>query len=558
MPKLRLSLTVKIIAAVLIAVIVNGAASALVMSRFNAVAQDVTDLQVHVEHASTGTQMLDDILNFSASSRLLALPGLREKEIAEIMVDTGSYANAIETDAPIFLTLPGLTDEDTAEMTESLETLRDSWGEIQTAVTDKEAVQLTFALLAQKRAIDKLSDFVVERRDAALEQAHEAKSSSGDAVLLAALVVAVASVLALVVGVLTAVFGVARPLRAISVALERVASGDTSGEVPFTEHRDELGRMAGAIQTFQKEIGVRRQLELEGQEAQRAEIEARVTLLKDATYAIEDAAGRGVSDITDGLATLRSRADAMGDALTEMITVSEETTGNVETTASLGTQAGQLSTQMADGVEQIRRHMALAHSLSGEVAGLSERSRAAVGDLNLAATDISDFVSAINDIAAQTSLLSLNATMEAARAGEAGRGFAVVAREVKDLAAQTEKVTGQIAAKVGNIRRHTEDTGAAISDIAATVAKLDQAATEGSACIEQQRGAIQEVVAVVSSSAEAMKDAAVRIAHIQSRATQTRDLAAEVDASALQMDATSRALKDELPRALEMASRKVA
>src|SRR3546814_15729718 len=91
--------------------------------------------------------------------------------------------------------------------------------------------------------------------------------------------------------------------------------------------------------------------------------------------------------------------------------------------------------------------------ISGRAVEQADHTNARVEGLAAAAQRIGEVVNLISDIAEQTNLLALNATIEAARAGEAGKGFAVVASEVKNLATQTAKATGQIGKQIGAMQQ---------------------------------------------------------------------------------------------------------
>src|SRR6202000_2996674 len=97
-----------------------------------------------------------------------------------------------------------------------------------------------------------------------------------------------------------------------------------------------------------------------------------------------------------------------------------------------------------------------------------------VSELSRAATRIGDVVELINTIAGQTNLLALNATMEAPRAAEAGRGVAVVASEVKALAEQTAKATGEIGQQISGIQSATQESVGAIREISGTIEKISE------------------------------------------------------------------------------------
>ncbi|WP_432511208.1 methyl-accepting chemotaxis protein [Kineococcus sp. SYSU DK001] len=122
---------------------------------------------------------------------------------------------------------------------------------------------------------------------------------------------------------------------------------------------------------------------------------------------------------------------------------------------SAGSGAAELARTAREAVEQAQRAV---HT---------------VGSLREASARIEEAVKLIEKVAAQTRLLSLNATIEAERAGEAGRGFAVVAEEVKRLADQAAQSNAVIAAQVAASQQATEEAVGVIEGVARSIEGMD-------------------------------------------------------------------------------------
>ena len=169
-----------------------------------------------------------------------------------------------------------------------------------------------------------------------------------------------------------------------------------------------------------------------------------------------------------------------------------------------------------------------------------------VSALSSAAGHIGDIVEIINNIAGQTNLLALNATIEAARAGEAGRGFSVVASEVKALAEQTGKATGEIGQQVSDIQAATQESVAAINEIRNAIEKLSDISSAIAAAIEEQGATTQEVARNVQHAAQGAQEVSSNVGNLQRGAAETGTASSQVLSAAQTLSRDSGRLKLEV------------
>ena len=274
---------------------------------------------------------------------------------------------------------------------------------------------------------------------------------------------------------------------------------------------------------------------------------ARRLNLSNLAHQVESATEVGIQPIIDGAATLHIKAEHMLAALETVRAAFDETVRAAKGSHAMNQAAGQLSEQVIRAMTEISEQVRRGSGLGREAVVRANASRATIDALARAANQIGDIVSVINNIASQTNLLALNATIEAARAGEAGRGFSVVASEVKTLATQTGKSTGQIGAKVAEIQATTHEVVAALSSVAEAIDQLSDVTVSVSAAIEQQRDAAENFAASARETSAATSDVVGRMTGISDMVQRSRTTAQDVSAVAEAMQSTSQILRSEIP-----------
>jgi methyl-accepting chemotaxis protein len=343
--------------------------------------------------------------------------------------------------------------------------------------------------------------------------------------------------------------GISRPMTAMCRAMRELAGGNFDVVLPGLGRRDELGEMAGAVEEFKVQAVAKAERDAATQEAQnKAGAAARRQELIRFADEFETAVGSIVSNVSSSAAQLEAAAGTL--------------TRTAETTQSLSSQVAESSGQASSDMQSVA---AATEELSASVSEIGRRVRESndiavsavrqaeatdnrIGKLSMAAQQIGDVVKLITAIAEQTNLLALNATIEAARAGEAGRGFAVVASEVKSLASQTAKATDEISNHISGMQGATQESVAAIKEIGGTIGKISEIASTIASAVEEQGSATQEIARSVQNVARGTQAASENVMQVNRGATETGSASGEVLNSARTLSNESARLREELDR----------
>ncbi len=359
-----------------------------------------------------------------------------------------------------------------------------------------------------------------------------------------------------------------KPIRAITDTMRKLADGDKTVAIPYTNRADEIGTMAETVGVFKENAiqvekmtaaaeadRLRQEQEREAARKRQAEQEAEM-----ARKATEDKR-KSMNELADGFeSSVRGVVNAVGKAANQMQNLAQALAANAEETTRqssvVAAAAEEASTnvqtvaaaaeELSSSIGEIGRQVVDSARIANEAVLESDKSSKIIQGLAEGADKIGEVVKLINDIASQTNLLALNATIEAARAGDAGKGFAVVAAEVKNLANQTSSATDEISGQISAIQQSTQQVVEAIKSIGATIKDVDDIAGQINVAIEAQGQATREIARNVQEASAGTKEVTSNIVSVSQAANESGTAASQVLTAAQELGTQSKKLEAEV------------
>jgi methyl-accepting chemotaxis protein len=354
---------------------------------------------------------------------------------------------------------------------------------------------------------------------------------------------------------------ISKPLQILTTTAERMAAGDLSTDVADTPRRDEVGVLSQAfgrmIHSLREMANVARKI-ADGNLRVEMKPQSEKDVLGNAFATMVENLKQLTQQIAEGINVLSSAANEISASSTQLAAGATETATAISqttTTVEEVRQTAQLSSQKArsvsesalkmtqishsgtkstkeslEGMNQIQLQM---NSVADSMVRLSEQTQA-----------IGQIIAAVDDLAAQSNLLAVNASIEAAKAGEQGRGFSVVAQEVRSLAEQSKQATNQVRNILNDIQKATSTAVMATDQSSKVVETGVKQSSETGQSIQLLAGSVNEAAQAATQIAASSQQQLVGVDQVASAMENIKQASVQNVASAQQLEASAHNLND--------------
>lgn len=295
---------------------------------------------------------------------------------------------------------------------------------------------------------------------------------------------------------------IASPLSQLSAIAEKVAAGDLTVNTPFNEREDEVGKLAQTFRTMVERL-----------RKQTADVLEAVNVLASSSNEIATTTAQLASG-TEETAVAVTQTTTTVEEVKQTAVLSSQKARHVSEVAQKAVQVSQsgekLVSETIGGISQIQEQM---EYIAETIVKLSEHNQA-----------IGEIIAAVDDMAEQSNLLAVNASIEASKAGEYGKGFIIVAQEIKGLAEQSKQATKQVRSILNDIQKassaavmatekgskavestvkQSAGTGDSISELSKSISEASQAVMQIAASNQQQLVGMDQVAMAMTNIKQA-------------------------------------------------------
>ncbi|WP_372480673.1 methyl-accepting chemotaxis protein [Halomicrobium sp. HM KBTZ05] len=324
---------------------------------------------------------------------------------------------------------------------------------------------------------------------------------------------------------------------AFGAVMARAAEGDLTQRLDTDIDNDAMREIAEASNEMIAELE-RTVVEIERFARDVDDSSEQISASADEVRTASEQVAETIQEISSGAEQQNENIQQVTDEMTDLSATIEEITSSTDEIATKAERASETG-------EQGREY---GREATEEIEAIEQKATETIEQVETLATEverIGEVVTLIDEIADQTNMLALNASIEASRAGEAGEGFGVVADEIKELAAQTQAATDDIDSMITEIQSVTDETvvdmremGARVDTGQETIREATEALDEIVEQVEETNAGIQSISDATTEQAASTEEVVAMVDEVGSISEQTSAQTENVAASAEEQTAS--------------------